>query len=87
LDVDDTCRVRGIEAGWLYATGDINHRALLTHQGKYQARIVGDAISTQAAGGRSTRRCGARTSATADAHALPQVVFSDPEVAARGAVR
>lgn len=27
--------------GWLYALGDVNHHALLTHQGKYQARIAG----------------------------------------------
>ncbi|MBL7507687.1 FAD-dependent oxidoreductase, partial [Escherichia coli] len=38
LDVDDTCRVRAVDDGWLYAAGDVNHRALLTHQGKYQAR-------------------------------------------------
>ncbi len=40
LDVDDTCRVRAVDDGWLYAAGDVNHRALLTHQGKYQARIA-----------------------------------------------
>ena len=44
LDVDDTCRVTGAHNGWLYALGDVNHRALLTHQGKYQARIAGAAI-------------------------------------------
>src|SRR5262249_8984328 len=41
LTVDDTCRVTGVEEGWLYAVGDVNHRALLTHQGKYQGRIAG----------------------------------------------
>ena len=45
LDVDDTLAVRGVEGGWLYAAGDVNHRALLTHQGKYQARVCGDAIA------------------------------------------
>ncbi|GAA3809812.1 hypothetical protein GCM10022206_55510 [Streptomyces chiangmaiensis] len=35
LDVDTTCLVRGVEGQWLYALGDVNHRALLTHQGKY----------------------------------------------------
>ena len=40
LDVDVTCRVRGLPDGWLYAIGDANHRALLTHQGKYQARTA-----------------------------------------------
>lgn len=50
LDVDDTCRVNAVDGGWLYAAGDVNHRALLTHQGKYQARIAGSAIGARAAG-------------------------------------
>lgn len=50
LDVDDSCRVRGVHDGWLYAVGDANHRALLTHQGKYQARIAAAAIGARAAG-------------------------------------
>ena len=29
---------------WLYAIGDVNGRALLTHMGKYQARIAADVI-------------------------------------------
>ena len=32
---------------WLYAIGDVNGRALLTHMGKYQARIAADAILGQ----------------------------------------
>jgi len=32
LTVDDTCRVDG-GGDWLYAAGDLNHRALLTHMG------------------------------------------------------
>ncbi|HAN23991.1 MAG TPA: pyridine nucleotide-disulfide oxidoreductase, partial [Microbacterium ginsengisoli] len=39
LTVDDTLRVEGTD--WLYAVGDVNRRALLTHQGKYQARAAG----------------------------------------------
>ena len=50
LDVDDTLRVTGVDGGWLYAAGDVNHRALLTHMGKYQARICGDAIAARAHG-------------------------------------
>src|SRR5690606_7279041 len=46
LDVDDTLQVRGV-AG-LYAVGDVNHRVLLTHQGKYQARAAGDVIAARA---------------------------------------
>ena len=40
----------GLEDGWLYALGDINRHALLTHQGKYQARIATAAIAARAAG-------------------------------------
>ena len=34
----------GVEGGWLYAVGDVNGRAPLTHMGKYQARLAGDVI-------------------------------------------
>ncbi|REE58623.1 dihydrolipoamide dehydrogenase [Streptomyces sp. 3212.3] len=83
LSVDDTLRVTDSE--WLYAVGDVNHRALLTHQGKYQARIAGAAIAARAAGVPllETDRWGAHA-ATADHAAVPQVVFTDPEAAAVG---
>jgi pyruvate/2-oxoglutarate dehydrogenase complex dihydrolipoamide dehydrogenase (E3) component len=84
LDVDDTCRVRAVEDGWLYAAGDANHRALLTHEGKYQGRIAGAAIAARAAGRTlDTAPWGAHV-ATADHHAVPQVFFTDPEAAAVG---
>ncbi|ORW36589.1 pyridine nucleotide-disulfide oxidoreductase [Mycobacterium paraense] len=84
LDVDDTCRVRAIEDGWLYAAGDVNHRALLTHQGKYQGRIAGAAIGVRAAGRPlDTAPWGAHAT-TADHHAVPQAFFTDPEAAAVG---
>jgi pyruvate/2-oxoglutarate dehydrogenase complex dihydrolipoamide dehydrogenase (E3) component len=84
LDVDDTCRVRDVDDGWLYAVGDANHRALLTHEGKYQARIAGAAIAARAAGKPlDTRPWGAHAT-TADHHAVPQVFFTDPEAAAVG---
>ncbi|MFD7504861.1 dihydrolipoyl dehydrogenase family protein, partial [Streptomyces sp. NPDC059850] len=85
LDVDDTLRVRDVPGGWLYAAGDVNHRALLTHQGKYQARIAGAAIAARAQGVPllETDRWGAHA-ATADHGAVPQVVFTDPEVGAVG---
>lgn len=79
LDVDDTMRVRGFD--WLYAVGDVTHRALLTHQGKYQGRAAGDVIAARALGRDvDDRRWGAHV-ATADHDAVPQVVFTDPEVA------
>ncbi|WNV73959.1 NAD(P)/FAD-dependent oxidoreductase [Geodermatophilus sp. DSM 44513] len=76
LPVDDTLRVEGSD--WLYAVGDVNGRALLTHQGKYQARVAGDAIAARARGEQPGWR------AEADDAAVPQVVFTDPEVAAVG---
>ncbi|MFJ2827993.1 dihydrolipoyl dehydrogenase family protein [Streptomyces sp. NPDC087263] len=83
LDVDDSLRVIG--SAWLYAVGDVNHRALLTHQGKYQARIAGAAIAARAAGVPllESDPWGAHA-ATADHAAVPQVVFTDPEAAAVG---
>ncbi|MFE9675444.1 dihydrolipoyl dehydrogenase family protein [Streptomyces sp. NPDC006259] len=83
LPVDDTLRVTGSD--WLYAVGDVNHRALLTHQGKYQARVAGAAIAARASGETDldSGPWGAHA-ATADHAAVPQVVFADPEAAAVG---
>lgn len=72
LEVDDRLRVRGVDGQWLYAAGDVNGRALLTHQGKYQARLVGDIV------------VGRDGEAWADHAALPRVAFTDPRVAAVG---
>ncbi|WNI19372.1 dihydrolipoyl dehydrogenase family protein [Actinacidiphila sp. ITFR-21] len=84
LPVDDTCRVTEVADGWLYAVGDVNHRALLTHQGKYQARIAGAAIAARAKGEPLDESPWGPHAATADSAAVPQVVFTDPEVAAVG---
>jgi pyruvate/2-oxoglutarate dehydrogenase complex dihydrolipoamide dehydrogenase (E3) component len=84
LAVDDTGLVQGVEGQWLYAAGDVTGRALLTHQGKYAGRIVGAAIGARAIGEvLDTRPWGAHVS-TADHVAVPQVVFTDPEVASAG---
>ncbi|MER7770745.1 NAD(P)/FAD-dependent oxidoreductase [Kitasatospora sp. NPDC096140] len=84
LEVDDSCAVLGVDGEWLYAAGDVNHRALLTHQGKYQARIAGAAIAARAQGRPlDTARWGAHA-ASADLAGAPQVVFTQPEVAAVG---
>jgi pyruvate/2-oxoglutarate dehydrogenase complex dihydrolipoamide dehydrogenase (E3) component len=82
LEVDDSMRVHAVAGGWLYAAGDVNHRALLTHMGKYQARICGDAIVARAAGklGDSGPAPWSRHAATADTVAVPQVIFTEPEV-------
>jgi dihydrolipoamide dehydrogenase len=70
LEVDDQLRVGGSD--WLYAIGDVNGRALLTHMGKYQARIAGDHV------------LGREVAATADKQGSPRVTFTDPQVAAVG---
>ena len=85
LDVDDTCRVKSVAGGWLYAAGDVNHRVLLTHMGKYQARVCGDAIAARVKGELDgAPKPWTRFAATADHAAVPQVVFTDPECAAVG---
>jgi pyruvate/2-oxoglutarate dehydrogenase complex dihydrolipoamide dehydrogenase (E3) component len=72
VEVDDRLRAAGVEGGWLYAVGDVNGRAQLTHMGKYQARIAADVIA-----GRQ-----ARDRASLDA--VPRVTFTDPQVCAVG---
>ena len=72
LETSDSLQVIGVDGGWLYAVGDVNGRALLTHQGKYQARIAGDHI------------LGKDVTAWADNVAVPAVIFTDPQVATAG---
>ncbi|MDX2376047.1 NAD(P)/FAD-dependent oxidoreductase [Microbacterium sp. LRZ72] len=82
LSTDDTLRVPGYE--WLYAVGDVTHRALLTHQGKYQARAAGDVIAARARDLAVDDAPWGTHVATADHRHVPQVVFTDPEVASVG---
>lgn len=82
LDVDDTLRVHGHDG--LYAVGDVNGRVLLTHQGKYQARAAGDVIAARARGAAIDDAPFGTHVATADHRAVPQVVFTAPEVASVG---
>lgn len=82
LEVDDSLRVNGVD--WLYVVGDANSRAPVTHQGKYQARIAGDAIAARAHGDPLDTGSWGVHAATADHVAVPQVVFTDPEVASVG---
>lgn len=82
LGVDDTLLVKGTD--WLYAVGDVNHRALLTHQGKYQARAAGDVIAARAKGLPVDDAPWGAHVATADHDHVPQVTFTDPEVASVG---
>lgn len=102
LTTDDLLAVKfgehepaGGEQPWLFAAGDVNGRAPLTHHGKYQARLLGDRLAAYArarddrAGGEApntSKRWGAFTP-TADTDALVQVIFTDPQVAMVGLTR
>ncbi|HSN35082.1 MAG TPA: FAD-dependent oxidoreductase, partial [Arthrobacter sp.] len=67
---------------WLYAAGDAAGKVMLTHQGKYEARTTGDAIAARAKGDLSGNPIPwSRYARTADDHAVPNVVFTDPELA------
>ena len=70
VEVDESLRSTRHE--WLWAIGDANGRALLTHMGKYQGRLAADGVL-----GRPQRLMtdGARS---------PRVIFTDPQVAAVG---
>ena len=57
---------------WLYAIGDANGRAQLTHMGKYQGRLAADAI------------LGKPVQLRSDGALSPRVTFTDPQVAAVG---
>ncbi|MFI5609158.1 dihydrolipoyl dehydrogenase family protein [Amycolatopsis sp. NPDC051903] len=84
LEVDESGRVSAVDGGWLYAAGDVTGRALLTHQGKYAARVAGDAVAARGRGEDVPTGPWSKYSATADHHAVPQVIFTDPEVASVG---
>ncbi|WP_042367264.1 dihydrolipoyl dehydrogenase family protein [Streptacidiphilus neutrinimicus] len=84
LDVDDQQRVKGVPGEWLYAIGDVCGRALLTHMGKYQARIAGEVIASRANGGGASGGFAAELSTAQGHRAVPQVTFTDPEVASVG---
>ncbi|MFB4276588.1 MULTISPECIES: dihydrolipoyl dehydrogenase family protein [unclassified Nonomuraea] len=79
VKVDDSMRATGVPDGWLYAVGDINGRVLLTHMGKYQARICGDVIAARARGDELPAMRD-----LADGYGAPQVVFTDPQICAVG---
>jgi pyruvate/2-oxoglutarate dehydrogenase complex dihydrolipoamide dehydrogenase (E3) component len=70
IDVDDQLRVG--DNDWLYAIGDVNKRSLLTHSGKYQARVAAETI------------LGRKAKATSDLGGPPRVTFTDPQIAAVG---
>jgi dihydrolipoamide dehydrogenase len=73
LETNEVLQVKGHK--WLYAIGDVNGRALLTHMGKHQARVMSDSILGKPTKG--LRKLG-------DGPGSPRVVFTEPQVAAVG---
>jgi dihydrolipoamide dehydrogenase len=84
LTVDDQLTVEGVDGNWLYAIGDLCGRALLTHMGKYQARIAGEVIAARAAGRPLDTGPFGRHTDVVDHDQVPQVTFTDPEVGSVG---
>lgn len=76
--------VTGVPGRWLYAVSDAAGTVKLTHQGKYEARIVADVIAARAAGRDPVSADWSKFATTASDRAVPQVVFTDPEVAQVG---
>ncbi len=70
VEVQDS--MRALEHEWLYAIGDVNGRVLLTHMGKYQARVAAAHI------------LGQPTPLLSDGLRSPRVIFAEPQVAAVG---
>ncbi|HEY4809780.1 MAG TPA: NAD(P)/FAD-dependent oxidoreductase [Solirubrobacteraceae bacterium] len=73
VEVDATLRVPGHD--WLYVVGDANGRVLLTHMGKYQARVAGEHI---------LGRPGGDAMLHSDGRLAPRVIFTEPQIAAVG---
>jgi dihydrolipoamide dehydrogenase len=84
VPVNDHMTVTGVAGDWLYAVGDLCGRALLTHMGKYQARIAGNVIAARAAGRSLDDGAFTPYADVADHGLVPQVIFTDPEVGAVG---
>ena len=72
IEVDDQMRAKGVRGDWLYAVGDVNGLALLTHVGKYQARLVGDVIA------------GKDVHDIVSKDIVPRVTFTDPQICGVG---
>jgi dihydrolipoamide dehydrogenase len=81
IEVDASMRATGVADGWLYAVGDVNGRNLLTHMGKYQARVCGDVIAARAKGEPDDLPS---LNASAEDLGAPQAIFTDPQIVTAG---
>ena len=79
LNVDDTCLVNGVNGDWLYAIGDINHRGLLTHIGKYQARACATAIIARSRQNRDKSDDNGGADTSSNRHEITNAANDPPE--------
>jgi pyruvate/2-oxoglutarate dehydrogenase complex dihydrolipoamide dehydrogenase (E3) component len=84
VPTDRHLAVSSVPGDWLYAVGDVTGRALLTHQGKYQARIAGAVIAARVEGRPLDGPRYRDLVDGADGAAVPQVTFTQPQVASVG---
>lgn len=87
LPVDESLRVTSVPGKWLYAGGDVNGRATLTHSSKYHGRIIANAICADIYNSATSNAEWSSVTATADRLATPAVIFTDPAVASVGLTR
>jgi pyruvate/2-oxoglutarate dehydrogenase complex dihydrolipoamide dehydrogenase (E3) component len=87
IDVDDHMSVPATP--WLYAIADIAGRAALTHMGRYHARVAMETIVASMRGATVTPAALPaphldRSTNVVDHDRVPQVIFTDPEIATVG---
>ena len=76
VGLDQKKALAGDVPSWLVLVGDASGEAPLTHWGRYRARVLGEQIAARSAGGGQQP--------VPDVVPVPQVIFTDPQVASVG---
>jgi dihydrolipoamide dehydrogenase len=76
VGLDETKVLAGDVPSWLVLVGDSSGEAPLTHWGKYRARVLGEQIAARVTGGKEPF--------VPEDVPVPQVIFTDPQVATVG---